>query len=70
MRDVSAGPDASVAPAGDVVLDWHDPAHWNGGRRERCRVCGQQTFLLDEDGQPCHKHCAERLAALDGGVRL
>jgi hypothetical protein len=53
---------------GDLVLDWRDPHHWNGGRREPCRRCGHLTFLVDEYGQPCHKACAEReLTELDGG---
>jgi hypothetical protein len=41
-------------------LDWSDPAHWNGGRREPCRLCGEVTFLLDDLGRPSHKVCAER----------
>lgn len=46
-----------------ILLDWTDPSHWNGGRREPCRLCGHPAFLLDDAGDPAHKLCVE--AALD-----
>lgn len=33
--------------------------HWNGDRRRPCRICRRLTFLLDDNGSPCHKVCAE-----------
>lgn len=45
-----------------TVLDWRSSAHWNGGRLEKCRMCGELTFLLDDLGRPCHKVCAEQEA--------
>ncbi|KAB2365210.1 hypothetical protein [Actinomadura montaniterrae] len=39
-------------------LDWHDRKHW-GGRRLPCVLCGRGAFCRDDDGNPCHKTCAE-----------
>lgn len=46
-----------------TYLNWDEKdrvPHWNGGRRERCRWCGDPAFLIDEQGVPAHKVCAER----------
>lgn len=40
-------------------LDWSDAAHWNGGRRDPCHLCGMPAFLLDDAGRPAHKTCVE-----------
>jgi hypothetical protein len=32
--------------------------HWGGNRRP-CRICGKPAFLIDDQGRPCHKVCAE-----------
>ncbi|MGK5555853.1 hypothetical protein ACSNOI_29970 [Actinomadura kijaniata] len=42
-----------------IGLDWDDRAHWGGGRRLPCHLCGRLAFLRDEQGRPCHKTCAE-----------
>ncbi|MFI9570588.1 hypothetical protein ACIG5D_04005 [Microbispora rosea] len=49
------------------LLDWsgdkrRNPKavnHWLHGRRLPCRICGKLTFLCDNNGDPCHKVCAE-----------
>lgn len=38
-------------------LDWHESTHQ--AKRGRCRLCAGPTGLVDDDGQPCHKVCAE-----------
>ncbi|MGW4476965.1 hypothetical protein ACWENQ_45555 [Nonomuraea sp. NPDC004354] len=49
-----------------VLLNWNpkgDPGrHWGGGQRRPCRICRGFTFLVDEEGAPCHKVCAEQEA--------
>ena len=48
-----------------IHLDWDEPIHWNGGRRNPCTHCGRPTFLLDAARRPAHKACAQAaLAAL------
>lgn len=50
-----------------TVLDWRTHqvgAEWGPNRGlEPCRLCGHPAMLRDEQGQPCHKACAE------GGTR-
>jgi hypothetical protein len=50
-----------------TVLDWRDRSHWSD-RDKRCRVCGRLTPLRDDNGQPCHKVCAEREIDRKAGV--
>lgn len=40
-------------------LDWRTAAHWAGGRTQPCRFCRRPAFLLDDNGNPAHKTCAE-----------
>jgi len=48
-----------------IHLDWDDPIHWNGGRRQPCIHCGRLALLLDAARRPAHKVCAQAaLAAL------
>jgi hypothetical protein len=49
------------APA-RVGLDWRDARHWSD-RAGKCRHCGQETHLRDEDRKPSHKTCAEAARA-------
>jgi hypothetical protein len=49
------------------ALDWSGRdgvRHWGGGELRPCRTCGQPAFLLDNDGRPQHKTCAERELAV------
>jgi hypothetical protein len=54
------------APDGTPVttcLDWSGRDgvdHYGGGQMRPCRSCGQPALLVDADGQPQHKVCAER----------
>ena len=41
-------------------LDWHD--HRIGPLRPR-RWCRRPALMRDDDGQPCHKTCAEARTA-------
>ncbi|WP_214327923.1 hypothetical protein [Nonomuraea sediminis] len=53
---------ASKARSTGNGLDWSGEdgiSHWGGGQRRPCRVCGNPAFLVDDDGRPCHKVCAE-----------
>lgn len=58
----------------DVCIDWQDRAPykdkdgkqkfrhhhvWYMNERQRCRLCGNLSFLSDCRGRPCHKTCAE-----------
>jgi hypothetical protein len=45
---------------GRVVLDWSDPAHMLP-YRQPCQLCGNLTYLADEEGRPSHKVCAENV---------
>jgi hypothetical protein len=45
---------------GVTWLDWRHSSHWGRGRRRPCRICERPAFLLDSDGRPCHKTCAEQ----------
>lgn len=52
-------------PEGAGLLDWTRASHFNwhvreGNSRPRCVICRWPTWLLDEDGVPCHKICAEQ----------
>lgn len=61
---------ASMAPAAeateplrpethpDSTLNWGKGFHWNY-RPHRCIACGQPTLLKNDDGDACHKVCAE-----------
>ena len=60
VERLGGGFDVSTVPVGN--LDWSHPSHWNHGRREPCRHCGRPSFLLDDNGLPCHKACAEAVA--------
>jgi hypothetical protein len=46
-----------------IHLDWDNPIHWNGGRRQPCIHCERPAFLLDAAGRPAHKLCAETALA-------
>jgi hypothetical protein len=54
-------------------LDWSGRdgvRHWGGGDMRSCRSCRRQTLLVDAEGRPQHKACAEREADLaDVAVR-
>ncbi|WP_329368878.1 hypothetical protein OG896_24955 [Streptomyces sp. NBC_00669] len=45
-----------------VVLDWGDSRHWSAKSRP-CEYCPGLTHLLDDEGRPAHKTCAEAAAA-------
>lgn len=45
-------------------LDWHDGSHWSV-RSAPCVHCGGFTRLLNDDGLPAHKVCAEGELAED-----
>ncbi len=45
-----------------TVLDWRDPVQVNRYGSAPCRHCGVGCLLLDDDGQPSHKVCAEHHA--------
>lgn len=50
-----------------TVLDWSGRdgvQHWGGGQLRACRSCQAPALLLDDQGQPRHKTCAEREAGL------
>lgn len=51
---LDALPGARPASAG---LDWR--RHQVGRRRGACRICARPALLRDENGEPCHKVCAE-----------
>lgn len=46
---------------GTEVFDWRGAEHWSS-RLYRCRLCSELTQLRDDQGQPCHKRCAEQEA--------
>jgi hypothetical protein len=48
-----------------VLLDWSSRTHWGGGTARPCRNCGKPAYLVDDDGAPMHKTCAEH--ARNGG---
>jgi hypothetical protein len=64
VSDRDGVPDAPVrgSRTGSEVtgLDWRHSRHWGRGRRRPCRICQRPAFLLDDEGQPCHKTCAEQ----------
>jgi len=41
-----------------ITLDWSRSEHWSQSQ-QACRICSQPTQLVDFDGLPCHKVCAE-----------
>lgn len=43
-----------------TILNWR--SH-KVGARLKCRLCPDAAWMRDEQGQPCHKVCAEREAA-------
>jgi hypothetical protein len=55
-------PTDPAAPAPPAFLDWRGKEHV-GARLAKCRVCGGQTLLRDDNGKACHKTCAETEAA-------
>ncbi|MGW1761526.1 hypothetical protein [Streptomyces mirabilis] len=49
-------PSAQHMPA--PLLDWSSSAHWSF-EPQPCRHCSKPTNLLDDQGEPSHKVCAE-----------
>ncbi|GAB7035938.1 hypothetical protein AB0G35_31165 [Streptomyces sp. NPDC021749] len=50
----------SVTGATARILDWHSDEHWSF-ESQPCRHCRRPTHLLDDQGKPSHKVCAEAL---------
>ena len=49
----------------EIILDWNDATHWNGGKQAPCIHCSRLALLLDDVRRPVHKVCAQAaLAAL------
>jgi hypothetical protein len=48
---------ASIADTAQI-LDWHSAEHWSF-EPQLCRHCRRATNLLDDQGEPSHKVCAE-----------
>jgi hypothetical protein len=51
-----------MTPPSPVSLDWsgRDGArHWGGGALRSCRTCHEPALLIDDQGRPQHKACAE-----------
>ena len=42
------------------AFNWRDHAV---GPLAPCRICRRKAFMRDENGQPCHKVCAEKQQA-------
>jgi hypothetical protein len=38
---------------------WSHTTHWNRGRHQPCRLCGNPSFLLGDIARPAHKVCVE-----------
>jgi hypothetical protein len=54
-------PQPQLAPNGQeytLALSWGSE-HWGGGRPRPCRSCGGWALLVDDQGRPQHKVCAE-----------
>lgn len=43
-----------------VRLPWGDESHFAPGESVPCRICRTVTQMRDDQGEPCHLHCAER----------
>lgn len=42
------------------ALNWSTHAVAGPGYAKPCRICGRWALLVDEQGRPCHKVCAEQ----------
>jgi hypothetical protein len=62
-------PSPRLAPNGQtytLALSW-GAKHWGGGHMRPCRSCGEPSLLIDDQGRPQHKVCAE-FEAENGGA--